>query len=107
PSVSYQVSVVAVAIHQHTRSPLPVLTRGDPDFTTHREAVVKVQASLLPPLPTLEAINLPNQQTSARMGETLVFKGFNLSGASLAAQFLHLPSDNPLTLTATGVTPTQ
>jgi hypothetical protein len=82
-SVGYEVSVMLIDSTQPKKTPLPVLTRGPADkgFPS--------QASLTPSLPTLSQILFPNAQVAARLGDTLVFNGFNLDGADVGLVFNH------------------
>lgn len=82
-SVGYEVSVMLIDSTQPKKTPLPVLTRGPADkgFPS--------QASLTPPLPTLSQILFPNAQSAARLGDTLVFNGFNLDGTDVGLVFNH------------------
>ena len=110
PTAAYHVSVVLIESRRPTRAALPVLTRGKPDLATHRDAGVAVQPSMTPPVPTIESLEPPNQQTAIRMGppsETLTIHGFNLTGAPLNVQFIHARSPNALTLPVATGTPTQ
>jgi hypothetical protein len=74
PSACYRVSVVLIESTLPTRSPLPVLMRGENDRG------VVVQPSLDPPFPTLVSATPPNEQTAARLNETVTLKGFHLDG---------------------------
>jgi hypothetical protein len=107
PTAAYHVSVVLIESQFPTRAPLPVLTRGQPNFVTHRDEGVKVLAGMTPPVPTIESLEPPQQQTAIRMGETLTMKGFNLGGAPQNVQFIHARSPNVLTLPVGTTTPTQ
>ena len=101
PTAAYHVSVVLIENRYPTRAALPVLQRGAGDFG------VAVQPNLLPPLPTIESLEPPNQQTAIRMGETLTIDGFNLTGASLNVQFIHARTPNALTLPVATATPAE
>jgi hypothetical protein len=98
PTAAYHVSVVLIESRQATRAALPVLTRGKPDFVTHRDAGVAVQANMTPPLPTLESLEAPQQNAAIRMGETLTLNGFNLDGVSPNVQFIRIRNKNSLLL---------
>jgi hypothetical protein len=76
PSAVYHASVVLIESEYPGRSPLPVLTRGKAD------AGVIVAPSLIPPFPTLTAVEPPSQQVGVRLGEVLTVSGFNLKGDS-------------------------
>ena len=98
PSVAYMASVVLIRSEAPTRAPLPVLTRGEPDPATGRDRGVIVQPSLVPPYPTLEAVELPNAQTAVRMGELLTLVGRNLAGDIMVARCTHVRSGDVLEL---------
>lgn len=82
-SVGYEVSVALIDSTQAKKTPLPVLTRGagDKGFSS--------QASLTSPFPALDQIQFPNAQTSARLGDSLVFTGNKLDGTSVGLVFNH------------------
>src|SRR5262245_13208430 len=107
PTTAYHVSVVLIESQYPTRAALPVLTRGKPDFVTHRDAGVAVQPDMTPPLPTIESLAPPNQQIVIRMGETLTMNGFNLAGVPLNVQFIHTRKPDALILPVATATPTQ
>ena len=80
PTAAYQVSVVLIESTQPTAAPLPVLTRGERDPITQRERGVAVQPGLIPPIPTIEAVNPPGGQPATRLGETIDLVGHHLDG---------------------------
>jgi Pvc16 N-terminal domain len=80
-SVIYEVSVALIESTRATRAPLPVLTRGANDKG------VLGQASLISPFPALDGITFPNQQTVARLGDTLTLQGQHLDGSSVGVVF--------------------
>ena len=80
-SAAYEVSVVLIESQRPAKTPLPVLKRQFND----QGAIV--QANLLPPFPTLTSIQLPNQQSSARLGETLTLGGYHLDGDNIVVVF--------------------
>ena len=82
-SVGYEISVALIESTLPTRAPLPVLTRGPGDRG------IQSQASLNSPFPGLHAVQFPNQQGSARMGDILVLTGHNLSGTNVGVVFNH------------------
>lgn len=82
-SVGYEVSVALIDSTQSKRAPLPVLTRGPSD-----QGILS-QSNLLNPFPALTQVQLPNNQPSALLGDTLVLTGNNLNGTSLGVQFNH------------------
>ncbi len=94
PSAAYVVTVVLIKAEQPTRSPLPVLTRG-----------ITVQPDLVPPTPTILAIEYQNQQTAARLSEEVVISGYHLNGLNVRVQLVMqsetLIADFPVSGTAT------
>lgn len=82
-STAYQVSVVLIESTRPAKTPLPVLTRGSGDQG------VTAQPDLIPPYPTLEAVRLPNQQLSARLGDVLTLSGHHLAGDSVVVRFMN------------------
>jgi hypothetical protein len=89
PSAAYDVSVVLIEGTKPGRSPLPVLSRGRVDATTHRDRGVVVNADLLPPLPTLFAATPQLQQSGARLGEPVTVTGVRLAGSGHRVRLLH------------------
>ncbi len=82
-SAAYQVAVVLIESRHRARTPLPVLTRGPGDEG------VTAQADLVPPFPTLESMQLPNRQPSARLGDVLTLRGHHLDGGSVVVRFMN------------------
>lgn len=83
-TVAYEVSVILIDSSLPVRTPLPVLTRGSDDQG------ILAQASLLPPFPTLQAVQPPHQQPSVRLGESLILKGYHLqSEGNIIVRFVH------------------
>lgn len=82
PSVAYQVSVVLIESSLPARSALPVLTRGKVDEKTQQEAGVFVQPSLVPAVPMIESIELPDNQAFAQLKNTIKLNGRHLSGTN-------------------------
>src|SRR5215471_19778170 len=76
-SVAYEVSVALIDSTQPAKAPLPVLTRGPGDQG------ISSQANLISPFPALDQIQLPNNQPSALLGDTLVLTGQHLDGTSI------------------------
>jgi hypothetical protein len=91
-SAAYEVSVVLIESRRPTRTPLPVLRRGLGDQG------VQVQASLLPPVPTLTTLEPPNQQPSLQMGDVLIIRGHHLAGTDLEVHFSSSRLPEPLVL---------
>lgn len=96
PTAAYHVSVVLIEAQRATRSALPVLTRGQVDPASGRERGVMAGASLIPPYPMLTAIEPPNQQLAARLGDTFTLRGHNLEGTGVVARFEHPRLANPI-----------
>jgi hypothetical protein len=82
-SVVYEATVALIESKRTTRAPLPVLTRGANDKG------VFAQASLISPFPALDAVQFPNNQTAARLGDTLVLTGQHLDGTAVGVVFNH------------------
>lgn len=94
-----EVSVVLIESTRPTKIPSPVLKRGS------RDQGVDAQASLIPPFPTLTAINFtdfenakrdlsPSQaallkKPAAQVGEKLTLTGYNLDGTNARVLFNH------------------
>jgi hypothetical protein len=93
-SVGYDVSVTLIDSTQPVKTPLPVLARSSLDKGWSS------QASLNPAFPTLYSVTAPNQQPSARLGDTLTIAGSNLDGTNVGVQF-----NNPLWTAAVEVAP--
>jgi hypothetical protein len=85
-SVAYQASVVLIESKRPTRTPLPVLTRGADDKG------VFVQPYVIPPFPTLEAVQYPGRQHGVQLGDELLMKGHHLKGDTVDIKFRHLPT---------------
>ena len=82
-SVAYEVSVALIESNQGIRTPLPVLTRGAADKG------VFSQPDLIPPFPAVDAVVPPNEQTAARLGDTLTITGQHLDGTNIGVIFKH------------------
>ncbi|MEB3356882.1 MAG: DUF4255 domain-containing protein [Synechococcales bacterium] len=91
-SAAYEVSVVLIDSAVPARTPLPVLLRGNDDRG------IQVQADLLPPCPTLDGVELPNQQDRAQLGDRLILRGYRLESDSGQVQvlFRHPRLDEPV-----------
>ncbi|CAG0981000.1 hypothetical protein RHDC1_01830 [Rhodocyclaceae bacterium] len=98
PTAAYHVSVVLIEAQRATRSALPVLTRGPVDPGSGRERGVMACASLVPPYPMLTAIEPPNQQLAAQLGDTITLRGHNLEGSGMVARFEHPRLSSPIDL---------
>lgn len=84
PSVAYKVSVVLIQARRGTRTPLPVLRRE-----------IEVQASALPPYPTLLAFALPKADAAVLLGEPLQLDAHHVQGSNAMLRLAHarLPSE--------------
>ena len=92
-SVSYEVSVILIDSSRPVRTPLPVLTRGSDDKG------IFAQTGLIPPFPTLQMVQPPNQQSSVRLGERLILRGHHLkSEGDAIARFMHPRWSRPIDL---------
>ncbi len=92
PSAAYQVSVVLIDSERPPRTPLPVLTRGEDD------SGVMGQANLLPPFPTLTAVDPPNEQPAAVVGNKVTLTGHHLDADSVDVVFRHPRAADPIVL---------
>lgn len=92
-SAAYQASVVLIDSTRSTRTPLPVLARGQNDTG------FPAQADVTPTLPTLTSLVLPQRQPSLQLGQTLRIVGVHLDGSDLEIRFQHSRLDDPLVLT--------
>jgi hypothetical protein len=97
PSTAYLITVVLIESSEAARSALPVLTLGLADRGP------LVQASLLPPYPTLLAVRAPNYQPVARTGETIHLLGHHLAGASPEVVLKHPGFNLELKVPAAGL----
>lgn len=93
-SVAYEVSVVLIESDRPARTPLPVLKRGEEDRGAY------VQSGLAPPFPTITAVEPPNRQPAALLGDTLTLSGHNLAGDTVTVRFGHPLLASPIELPA-------
>jgi hypothetical protein len=98
-SAAYQLSVVLIESTRGSRTPLPVLKRGEDDRG------VTSQPDLTPPFPTLSSITLPARQFSAQPGDVISLNGTRLSGGS--ASLHSYRSSNPPQPATTAVSDAQ
>jgi len=82
-SAAYEVGVMLIESTRAARAGLPVLTIGPGN-----QGVI-AQSNLLPPVPTLTGIILPNNQSSARLNDIVTLTGLNLNGTNISVQFSH------------------
>lgn len=80
-SVAYQVSVVLIESKRPSRTPLPVLMRGQGDRG------VLVQPFVTPPFPLIESVEYPLKQIGAQQGDILTFTGSLLLGDVVVVRF--------------------
>jgi len=102
PTTAYQVSVVLIEATQPTRPALPVLSRGEIDPVSHRERGVVVSPSLVPPLPTIEAVLPAGDQPVVRLGDTVTLPGHHLGGTGREVHLFNERFRIDETLTASG-----
>ncbi len=79
PTAAYQVSVVLIESTTPARAPLPVLSRGP--VVAGREQGIVTTPDLVPPLPTLEAVEPAGGQPVAQLGRAVTLRGHHLDGA--------------------------
>lgn len=98
PTEAYQATVALIEAEQPTRTPLPVLTRGPVDPVTNLETGIIAQPHLIPPVPTITEIELPNQQIAVRLGEPepLTLRGHHLNGDNIRIQLTNRRLDDPI-----------
>lgn len=89
PTTAYQVSVVLIESSLPARSPLPVLSRGKVDPVTKIEKGIEVIPSLVPAVPMIESIELPGKQVVAQLDNTIIVKGYYLSGTNRDVLLTH------------------
>ena len=90
-STAYEVSVVLIESMRPSRTPLPILKRGEDDRG------IDAQGNLTSPFPTLIGIIFPTEtQPSARLGDALILRGHHLNGNSLTVRFSNPRLNSPL-----------
>jgi Pvc16 N-terminal domain len=87
-SVAYEVGVVLVDSGREASAPLPVLKRS-PDAL----------ASIVPPFPTVEEVEIPHGRPSALLGDTLKLTGHDFAGDTVQLVFDSARLDEPKRLT--------
>jgi hypothetical protein len=101
-SASYEASVALIESTLPVKTPLPVLTRSKND------SGISSSPDLLSPYPSLDSLQIPKNQPSAKLGDTLTLNGHHLDGINLGVQFLHPLWSNPVELPpVVGATSTQ
>lgn len=88
-SVAYEAAVVLIDSNRAAKTPVPVLTRGSQD-----DSGIKSQASLDPPFANIDSVVIPNQQTTAKLGDLLTINGSNLAGETVKVTFTHSRLDD-------------
>jgi hypothetical protein len=97
PTVAYQVSTVLIQSTRPVRSRLPVLKRGEDDKGIICQPNIDPPPSRWPLIEHLEIVTnggLP--RLAAELGDTIVLKGAQLSGAGVTAIFRHSLLDAPI-----------
>jgi len=94
-SMAYDVTVVLIESTKPARSAPPVLTRGAGDRG------VAVGANLLPPVPTLAAVEVAGGQPVATFGDTITLRGHHLDRANVSARFRNQRLERDLTVAST------
>jgi hypothetical protein len=99
-SVAYQVSVVLIESARSSKTPLPVLRRGEDDRG------VTSQPDLVPPFPALSELVLPGKQASALLGDEVALRGHHLDQGTLAVRLAnpHLTDPVPVQILANTAT---
>ena len=95
-SAAYEVDVALIESTRSARAGLPVLTRGPGDQGP------AAQSNLLPPVPTLTGMAIPNNQPSARLQDIITLTGQNLNGTNISVQFSHPLLPVPIPVTPSG-----
>ncbi|HEY7182471.1 MAG TPA: DUF4255 domain-containing protein [Blastocatellia bacterium] len=85
-SAAYQVSVVLIESARPTRTPLPVLRRGEDD-----RGVIS-QPGLIPPFPALNSTEAPERRLSAAPGDLIGLRGTGLTGGTATLSSLRFGS---------------
>lgn len=113
PSVAYLATVVLIEAQQPTRTPLPVLSRGQINPVTGYDQGAVVQSNLLPPFPTLLAIRVSDCHPAAQPGtpapanepaDTIHLLGHHLGGKSHEVTLTHPRLDLQFKVTDGAVT---
>lgn len=85
PTAAYVVSVVLIEALRGARAPLPVLSRGEVDPATLREAGIEAAAGVVAALPTLQSVLPPAGQPAAQPGDRVELRGHHLEGSDREA----------------------
>jgi uncharacterized protein DUF4255 len=89
-SAAYQVSLVLIESKRPSKTPLPVLKRGEDDRG------VTTQPDMIPPFPALTTLELPPRRLSAQPGDIISVFGSRLAGGTARLRSLHLASPLPI-----------
>jgi hypothetical protein len=82
PTAPYQVSVVLIDATSAGQAAPPVLTRGPVDPATGDERGIVVLAELGSSLPGITAVQPPDNQPGAALGDTVTIEGHHLDGTN-------------------------
>ncbi len=99
-SAAYEVSVVLIESQIPVKTPLPVLSRGSDDRGP------AFQTGIIPPLPSLTTIKLPQNEYYFTVGKDLILEGYNLEN-SKEVHFRHPHLEDPIVLETGEVSDTQ
>jgi hypothetical protein len=88
-SASYEVSVVLVESGRPSKTPLPVLRRGEQDQGVFTQPGLS---------PSLSGVILPHGKPVAELGDTLELSGTGLDGSDLSVRLQHALLEDPLDL---------
>ncbi len=102
-SAAYKVSVVLIESKRPVKTPLPVLSRGEDD------GGASSQTGTIPPLPSLTAIKLPQNEFYFAIGKDLILEGYNLPNSvdSVKVHCRHPQLKDPIKLDPKEVTDMQ
>ncbi|NEO43241.1 MAG: DUF4255 domain-containing protein [Moorea sp. SIO4A3] len=91
-SAAYKISVVLIESQIPVKTPLPVLSQGADDRGPGS------QTGTIPPLPSLTAIKLPQNESYFTVGKDLILEGYNLEN-SKEVHCGHPHLESPIVLT--------
>ena len=89
PTVAYVATVVLIETREPASAGLPVLSRGPVDPATNRDRGVVVTPGLVPPYPTIETVEAPDNNPAAILGDNLRLRGHHLDGTAVTVHFDH------------------
>jgi hypothetical protein len=99
-SSAFEVRAVLIDDRRPPRAPAPVLSRGESDRGPD------VQSDITSPFPELAAAVPVNNQTAARLGESVQLVGGHLSAQAVTARFSHPLLADPVAIAAADITDT-